>query len=79
MNRSIIDDKWNEIKGRIQERWGKFSDHDVDAIKGDLDQLVSKLQSAYGYTKEQAEREFDDFREFLDEELSGGQEPRKSA
>jgi uncharacterized protein YjbJ (UPF0337 family) len=45
----------------VKEKWGKLSDNDLDVIAGKKDQLVGKLQNAYGYQKEQATKEVDEF------------------
>ncbi len=61
MNRDIIEGNWKELKGTVKERWGKLTDDDLDKIAGKRDQLVGRLQKAYGYQKEDAERELDKF------------------
>lgn len=61
MNQDIIEGNWKEIKGIVKERWGKLTDQDLDTIAGKRDQLVGRLQKAYGYHKDDAERELDKF------------------
>ena len=61
MNTDRIAGNWKQFKGQVKERWGKITDDDLTVIEGKKDQLVGKLQERYGYTKEQAEREADDF------------------
>ena len=39
----------------------ELTDDDVDTISGMKDQLVGKLQEKYGYARDRAEREIDDF------------------
>ena len=43
------------------EQWGKLTDDDLDVIAGEQDQLEGRLQERYGYAKDQAEREIDDW------------------
>ena len=52
---------WDQIKGNWKQLRGKLTDDDLTAIEGKRDQLAGKLQERYGYAKEQAERELDDF------------------
>jgi uncharacterized protein YjbJ (UPF0337 family) len=52
---------WSEIRGKIKARFGKLTDENIDSMKGSLDQLSSRLQSAYGYAKEQADKESTSF------------------
>ncbi len=39
--------------------WGDFTDDELDVIEGKREELVGRLQSKYGYTKEKAEEEAD--------------------
>lgn len=61
MNKDILKGKWNTYKGKIKEQWGRLTDDEIDQINGRRDQLVGKLQEAYGKTKEQAQQEIDEF------------------
>lgn len=61
MNWDQIKGGWKELKGKARQKWGKLTDQDLEVIAGKKDELVGKLQKAYGYGKEQAEKEADDF------------------
>ncbi len=61
MNREQLKGKWNQLKGNIKKRWGRLTDDDIDRIEGERDRLVGKVQEKYGKSKEEAEREVDDF------------------
>jgi uncharacterized protein YjbJ (UPF0337 family) len=56
-NRDILMGKWNEMRGRVREQWGKLTDSQIDQIGGDYDRLVGVLQQNYGYTREKAMEE----------------------
>lgn len=56
MNKETVEGNWEELKGRIQSRWGKITDDDLDVIKGDTKILAGKLQEKYGMSKEAAEK-----------------------
>jgi uncharacterized protein YjbJ (UPF0337 family) len=49
------------VKGKIKEQWGKLTDDDLNVINGKQDQLAGKIQERYGYAKDQARREIDDW------------------
>ncbi len=49
------------MKGKIKEQWGKLTDDDLNVINGKQDQLEGKIQERYGYAKDQARREIDDW------------------
>jgi uncharacterized protein YjbJ (UPF0337 family) len=57
MNWEQIQGKWQEYRGQIKQRWGKLTDNDLTLIQGNRDVLAGKLLTAYGKTKEQAEKE----------------------
>lgn len=52
---------WKDFKGKVKERWGKLTDDDLGQVEGRRDQLVAKVQKAYGLEPEQAEAEVDAF------------------
>jgi uncharacterized protein YjbJ (UPF0337 family) len=53
--------KWHQIKGKIIQAWGELSGDEVDWINGRKEQLVGKLQEKYGYSREEAERQVEEF------------------
>ena len=57
MNRDQFEGNWKKIKGKVKEKWGKFTDDDVQSMNGKYDQFVGHLQEKYGYEKERAEKE----------------------
>ena len=59
MNVDQMKGSWKQLKGKVKEQWGKLTDDDLTVINGQQEQLVGKLQERYGYTKEQAEKEFE--------------------
>lgn len=61
MNTDIIAGKWEQVKGTIKEKWGKLTDQDLTTIGGKKDQLAGKLREHYGYTKDEAEKEINNF------------------
>lgn len=61
MNWDQIQGKWTQIKGKAKVQWGKLTDDELDVLAGNRDQLVGKIQERYGYTRDRAEREVDDF------------------
>jgi uncharacterized protein YjbJ (UPF0337 family) len=61
MNWDTVQGNWKKITGKVKEKWGKLTDDDLTAINGKRDQLAGKLQERYGYAKEKAEKELDEF------------------
>ena len=67
MNRDILSGKWKQIKGGVKEQWGKLTDDDLDVAAGRYDKLAGLLQERYGWAKDRAERELDQFLDRADE------------
>jgi uncharacterized protein YjbJ (UPF0337 family) len=68
MNKDILKGKWLQVKGDVRKWWGKLTDDDVDLIQGDTEKFIGILQERYGYGREQAEREMNDFLRLPDKE-----------
>ena len=49
--------QWNQLKGRVKERWGELTNDDLDRIEGRRDQLVGAIQKQYGRARDEAETE----------------------
>jgi uncharacterized protein YjbJ (UPF0337 family) len=52
---------WFQVKGKVKEFWGELTGDDVDWIAGRRDQLIGKLEERYGMSREEAERQVDEF------------------
>jgi len=61
MNWDQVKGSWKQIQGKVKEKWGKLTDDDLTVIEGKRDQLVGVIQERYGFEKEQAEKELDQF------------------
>lgn len=61
MNMDIFEGKWEEMKGKIKQKWGKLTDDDMQQIEGRQQEIYGKLQKHYGYSKDEAERQVKDF------------------
>ncbi len=49
------------MKGQMRQKWAKLTDSDFEMIAGKRQEFLGKLQERYGYTREQAERELDEW------------------
>ena len=66
MNWDRIEGNWKQVTGRAKVQWGKLTDDDLDVIAGRRDQLEGKIQERYGYAKDKARQEIDDWHGRLD-------------
>jgi len=65
MNTDIIAGKWKQAIGTFKEKWGQLTDSDLTAIEGKRDNLVGKLQERYGWARDRAETEVQEFEKAL--------------
>jgi uncharacterized protein YjbJ (UPF0337 family) len=61
MNKDVLKGKWRQLQGDIKTRWAKLTDDDFKQAEGNYDKLVGCIQEKYGYAKDKAEREIDEF------------------
>jgi uncharacterized protein YjbJ (UPF0337 family) len=61
MDWNRVEGNWKQVKGKVKEQWGKLTDDDLDVINGKQDQLEGRLQQRYGYAKDQATKEVNDW------------------
>ena len=61
MNWDQVEGKWKQTKGTVREKWGKLTDDDLEVIAGKREQLVGRLQERYGFAREEAEKQADEF------------------
>jgi uncharacterized protein YjbJ (UPF0337 family) len=54
---------WNQVKGKVRERWGQITDKELEEVKGNIDQLVGVIQRKTGEARGQVERFLDQLSE----------------
>jgi uncharacterized protein YjbJ (UPF0337 family) len=61
MNNDTLQGKWRQLRGNIKTVFGKLTDDDLLQADGNADKIMGKMQERYGYTKEQAQTEWEKF------------------
>lgn len=61
MNSDIMEGKWEQVKGKVQQQWGKLTNDDLDKINGSRTELSGKIQESYGIGRDEAEKQIDEF------------------
>jgi len=69
MDWAQVQGSWKQMKGRAKERWGKLTDDDLTVIAGRRDQLEGMIQERYGYAKERARNEVEDWMRSIESAL----------
>jgi len=52
---------WDQLKGNVKQQWGKLTDDDVTVMNGRKDELSGKIQERYGISKEEADKQVDEW------------------
>ena len=61
MDKNTLKGKWKQMSGAVKKQWGKLTDEDLTRAQGDVDMLTGVLQERYGYEKEKARKEVEDW------------------
>lgn len=61
MNSDTVEGQWKQMKGKARQQWGKLTDDDLDRVQGKREELTGLVQEKYGYARDQAKKEVDDF------------------
>jgi uncharacterized protein YjbJ (UPF0337 family) len=61
MSDDIFKGKWKQLRGQVQQKWGDLTNDDLDRMQGAQTEFEGLLQERYGYTKERAKQEVNDF------------------
>jgi uncharacterized protein YjbJ (UPF0337 family) len=56
VNQQTLEGNWNEIKGKLHERWGQLTQDDLQQARGSVDQLVGMIQRKTGEARERVEQ-----------------------
>jgi uncharacterized protein YjbJ (UPF0337 family) len=52
---------WNQLKGKVKQRWGQLTDDELTHVEGNFDQLVGLVQQKTGETRQNIERTLNEF------------------
>ena len=59
MNKLSFRGNWNEIKGKLKQKYSNLTDDDLTFIEGKEDELFGRLQQRTGRTREQLREEIE--------------------
>lgn len=52
---------WNEVKGKLKQKYAQLTDDDLTFAEGKEDELLGRLQKRLGKSKDDIRREIEDF------------------
>jgi uncharacterized protein YjbJ (UPF0337 family) len=56
-----IERRWDNFQDSFRQRWDKLTNRDIQDCQASREELVAKLQERYGRSRNDIEREVDDF------------------
>ena len=65
MNIDQLERKWKPLKSAARKRWGKLTDDDWHAMTGTRGHLIGRIHKRYEVTREEAERQVEDWSDAL--------------
>ncbi|HKK24584.1 MAG TPA: CsbD family protein [Gracilimonas sp.] len=60
MNDLTIKGNWNELKGKLKQKYSELTDDDLVFTEGKEDELFGRLQKKLGKTKDEIRKELAD-------------------
>ena len=55
INAQELQGQWNQLRGRVKEKWGQLTDDDLQMHGGNVDQLIGRIQQKTGEGREAIE------------------------
>jgi len=60
MNSTILKGKWNELKGKLKQKYAGLTDDDLLYVEGKENELWGRIQQKIGKTKEDVMKEMEE-------------------
>ncbi len=60
MNEQTMKGNWNEMKGKLKQKYGELTDDDLTYAEGKEDETWGKIQQKVGKTKDEIKKEIAD-------------------
>lgn len=60
VNQQTLEGSWNEIKGKLHEKWGEVTKDELQKARGNIDQLIGLIQRKTGEARETVEDYLDE-------------------
>jgi uncharacterized protein YjbJ (UPF0337 family) len=56
IDQGVLQGSWNQVRGKLREKWGQLTDDDLARFDGNVEQLVGRIQRKTGEAKQNVER-----------------------
>jgi uncharacterized protein YjbJ (UPF0337 family) len=55
VNQQVLEGDWDQLKGKVRQRWGQLSDHELEQCRGNVEQLVGRIEERTGESRADVE------------------------
>jgi uncharacterized protein YjbJ (UPF0337 family) len=59
MDKLQVKGVWNEVKGKLKQKYAKLTDDDLTFVEGKEEELYGRLQQRLGKTREEVRKEIE--------------------
>ncbi|MCB0487213.1 MAG: CsbD family protein [Cyclobacteriaceae bacterium] len=59
MNKLEFKGNWNELKGKLKQKYGQLTDDDLSFAEGKEEELIGRIQRKLGKTRDEIQREIE--------------------
>ena len=59
MNTLQLKGSWNEVQGKLKQKYAQLTDDDLMLVEGKEDELIGRLQKRLGKTKDDLQKEIE--------------------
>ncbi len=56
MDKLRLEGTWNQVKGKLKEKYAELTDDDLQYTEGKEDQLIGRIQKKLGKSKDEVRR-----------------------
>ena len=71
MDKLRLKGSWNEVKGKLKQKYADLTDDDLTYIEGKDDELLGRLQKRLGRSRDEIRREIELLIQVCQEEFAG--------
>ena len=69
VNQQTLQGNWNEIKGKLRNKWGQLTNDDLQSVHGNVDQLIGLIQRKTGEARNSVEQFLEEARQVFQKAL----------
>jgi len=72
-----IKGNWNELKGKLKQKYAKLTDNDLIFAEGQEDELLGRLEKRIGKSKEEISKQIEEWQSTMDKSEKNKSESTK--